>query len=235
MSSTSSIALAVGLLGLGYFVGEGIRDFNRAERTISVRGLAEKQVKANVAVWQLNFTVASDQITEVRTEMPKIQAVVLDFLKQKGFEDKEISKTSALRDRQAQEYGGEKGNRFVANNAIIVTTSKVDEVAKVRDSVGELVKAGVVLTREDADFYFTQLNDIKPAMLDEATRNARDAANGFAQSMNVKVGKLKSASQGVFSIESPISGGDSEYGSSNNSSLFKKVRVVTQVEFYINE
>lgn len=229
------IGIVLGLLGMGYFIGDGIRDFNRAERTISVRGLAEKEVKANMAIWQLNFTIASDKIADVQNEMPKIQALVLGFLKEKGFEDKEISKSSSLADRQAQDYGGEKGNRFVASNSIVITTDKVDQVASVRDSVGELVKAGVVLTREGADYYFTQLNDIKPTMLDEATRNARDAANGFAQSMAVKVGKLKSASQGAFSIENPLSGGSSEYGSSNNSSLNKKVRVVTQVEFYIVE
>lgn len=214
-----------------YFIGDGLKQFNRQERTISVRGLAEKEVLSNIAIWKINFNVSSDRMDLVRSELPVVQKTIQDFLIENGFEAAEISKNSSIKDRQAQEYGAEKGNRFVASGTYQVTTMKVEKIRETKEKIDELLKKGIVISNDSIEYHFTNLNQIKPEMLDQATVNAKEAANGFAKSMDVKVGKLKSASQGVFSIESPI-GGENEYGT-NQSSLIKKVRVVTQVEFAI--
>lgn len=232
----ASFILAAGLIGFGFSIGQGLKKFNRAERTISAKGLAEREVSANVAVWKINFTISSDRIDEVRKQLPDVQNSIQSFLESQGFKAEEISKSSNIRDRQAQDYGGEKGNRFVAAGSYVVTTSHVSQVEKSNQAVDELLKKGIVMTNNQVEYFFTDLNQIKPEMLDDATKNAKEAAAGFAKSMDVEVGSLKSASQGVFSIENPIgstASGYSEYGSNQNSSLRKKVRVVTQVEFYI--
>ncbi len=236
ISRGGSIILAVALIIFGFFVGRGLQKFNRQERTISVRGLAEKEVQANVAVWKIHYNVSSDRIEQVRKELPEVQSALQDFLTRQGFATEEISKTSSIKDRQAQEYGAEKGNRYVASGMYMVTTSKVEKIQQAREHVDELVKKGIVVTNDQLDFFFTNLNQIKPEMLDQATQNAKQAAQGFAKSMDVEVGKLKSANQGVFSIDNPIgsSGADNDYGGGSQSSLVKKVRVVTQVEFYID-
>lgn len=231
MRYLSAVLIFLGVSIGGYFIGNGLEKFNRNERSISVRGLAEKQVKANVAVWKINFNVSSDRMDQVRMDLPVIQKTIQDFLIENGLDASEISKSSSIKDRQAQEYGSEKGFRFVASGVYKVTSDKVDQVSTAKQKIDELLKKGVVITSDQVDFHFTNLNQIKPEMLDQATVNAKEAALGFAKSMDVSVGKLKSASQGVFSIESPI-GDDSDY-SGSQSSLMKKVRVVTQVEFYI--
>lgn len=225
--------IAIGIAVFGLCISKGLQGFNRAERNISVRGLAEKEVDSNLAVWRINYNISSEKIEDLRKTLPTVQTQILEFLKSNGFDEGEISKGSSIRDRQAQEYGNEKGNRFVANGYYSISTNKVQLVEKTEQKVDELVKKGIVITDNTKNFYFTDLNKIKPEMLDEATRNAKEAANGFAKSMNVTVGKLKSASQGVFSIENPITGGDG-YGGGGNASLRKKVRVVTQVEFDID-
>ncbi len=230
MRYLSAVLVFLGVSIGGYFIGNGLEKFNRNERSISVRGLAEKQVKANIAVWKINFNVSSDRMEQVRMDLPVIQKTIQDFLIENGLDASEISKSSSIKDRQAQEYGSEKGFRFVASGIYKVTSDKVDQVSTAKQKIDELLKKGVVITSDQVDFHFTNLNQIKPEMLDQATVNAKEAALGFAKSMDVHVGKLKSASQGVFSIESPI--GDEDYGGSQ-SSLMKKVRVVTQVEFYI--
>ena len=227
------IIVAGAVVLTGFFIGQGLQKFNRNERAISVRGLAEKEVTANVAVWKINYKVSSARLEDVRKNLPEAQIVIQEFLKQHKFADNEIVKGSRIVDRQAQDYGAEKGNRFVANGYFVVTTKNVQQVAESEQAIDELLKKGLVITSNQVEYYFTDLNQIKPSMLDEATQNAKEAANGFAKSMDVSVGKLKSATQGVFSIENPI-GDDAGYDQEKRSSLKKKVRVVTQVEFYIN-
>jgi uncharacterized protein len=236
LSKINQFILPVAILGFGFLIGQGLQKFNRNERSISVRGLAEKEVRSNVAVWKINYNISADRIENLREQLPVTQKIIQDFLNTHGFQNSEISKSSNIKDREAVEYGAEKGKRFVANGTYMVTTSKVDEIQKTQQLVDELVKKGLVLTNEHIEFYFTDLNQIKPEMLDLATKNAKEAALGFAKSMDVGVGKMKSASQGVFSIENPIGGSvDGEYGSGGTaSSLIKKVRVVTQVEFYVD-
>ncbi len=235
MELTKSLVYSISAIITAAILSFGIQNFNRNERTISVRGLAEKQVQANLAVWKIKFNVSSDKIEDVRQSLPKVQEQISKFLTDRGFQPNEIAKGSAIRDRNASEYGAEKGNRFVATGYYLVTTSKVDDVDRAEQQVDELVKQGVVITENQKSYHFTELNAIKPEMLDEATQNAKEAAQGFAKSMNVKVGKLKSATQGVFSIENPLGGNDqySQFGE-GLSSVAKKVRVVTQVEFYID-
>lgn len=231
IKGTLLVAIAVALSG--FFIGQGMQKFNRNERTISVRGLAEKEVSSNIAVWKISYNVSSDRLEEVRKNLPEAQKSIQDFLQSSEIQDSEITKGSRIVDRQAQDYGAEKGNRFVANGYFSVTTNNVAKVAAAEQKIDELVKKGIVVTSNQVDYYFTNLNEIKPEMLDEATKNAKEAALGFAKSMDVEVGKLKSATQGVFSIENPI-GNENSYEQERISSLKKKVRVVTQVEFYIN-
>lgn len=236
MKELNSSIIAVAIALSGFFIGRGVQKFNRPERTISVKGLAEKEVDANLAVWRISYKVSSDKIDEVRTQLPLVQTQIQAFLNKYEFDSNEISKSSKIQDRQAQEYGAEKGNRFIASGYYTVTSNKVSKVEEAEQNLDELLKKGIVVSDSNKNYLFTDLNSIKPAMLDAATQNAKEAADGFAKSMNVSVGKLKSAAQGVFSIDNAVgSPAGSTYSEMPTESLpRKKVRVVTQVEFYID-
>lgn len=226
MNFTSSLFISIAIALAGISLGEGLKAFNRGERTISVRGLAEREVKADLGTWTIRYVASGDRLEEVQQRLPVLQKHVTDFLAREGFTAEEISKGSSLVDKEAREYGDQKGKRFVANAFVALRTSKVDQLQAAEQKLDELLKLGLVITNTDKDFHFTQLNNVKPPMLEEATQNAREAAAGFAKSMKVDVGSLRSASQGVFSI-------DNQDGDRSGSSLMKKVRVVTQVEFEI--
>ncbi len=222
--------VALGLAAAGFFVGGGMVRFKRMDQSIEVRGLAERLVDSNEASLNLEFGLSSNDVGELNRKIQTAQTKLLEFLKASGLEEGELQKAPVrISDKLAQEYGGEtRGDRFTARGGFLVSSGRVDVVTQLSQRTDELLKQGVVLTSSQLNYYFTDLNAIKPAMLEEATKNALEAANGFAGSMGAKVGKIRRASQGVFSLASPYS----DYES--NNSFKKKVRVVTQVEFLID-
>ncbi len=228
MNIISGFILAVGIALSGYFIGGSIVKFKKLDRSVEVRGLAERIVDSDQAVWSMNYSASSDQLADVNTRMSVIQNQIIQFLTENGFSLDEIIKDPInISDRTTQEYGQAKGPRFIARGAIKLNTRKVKEVTTASQKADELLKKGVALSSSNMIYYFTDLNSIKPAMLEEATRNAREAAEGFAKNANATVGGIRRAYQGLFSISSPLT----EY--ENESSIKKKIRVVTQVDFYL--
>lgn len=228
MGNLGSLVLALGIALGGFFISNGIVKFKKLDRSVDVRGLAEKVVDSDRAVWNMTYSAAGEQLADVNTKVLQIQTNVLKFLEEQGFKNDEIQKQPAsINDRSTQEYSASKGPRFIGRGNIIVSSERVKEVTSASQKTDDLLKRGIALTSSSVNYYFTDLNSIKPAMLEEATRSARDAAEGFAKNANAKVGGIRRATQGLFSIGSPLSDYD------GGSSLQKKVRVVTQVDFYL--
>lgn len=229
MNRFDSVALSLGLIISGFLISNGIVSFKKMDQSIEVRGLAERVVDANEASWQIMFSTASNDITDVSNKIAAAQKNVLDFLATQGFSPDEIQKEPvSISDSMAQEYGQPRALRYTARGSIVLLSKKVNEIGVSSQKSEELLKKGVVLTGSNLTYYFTALNSIKPEMLVEATKNAQDAAQSFAQTSGTKVGKIKSASQGIFSITSPYTDYDVP------TSLKKKVRVVTQMKFSVN-
>ncbi|MCC7460752.1 MAG: SIMPL domain-containing protein [Proteobacteria bacterium] len=229
MNRLSSISVSLGIIIAGLLLSNAILSFKKMDHSIEVRGLAERVVDANEATWQVMFSASSNDITDVSNKIAAAQKNVLDFLAAQGFTPEEIQKEPvSISDSMAQEYGTPRALRYAARGSIIVLSQKVNEIGLTSQKSEELLKKGVVLTGSNLTYYFTALNSIKPEMLVEATKNAQEAAQSFAQTSGTKVGKIKSATQGVFSISSPYADYDVP------TSLKKKVRVVTQMRFSVN-
>lgn len=227
-SVVGNLLIAVGIFLSGIFISHSIVKFKEMDRSVEVRGLAERVVDADQAVWTLRYSASSEQLADVNAKIQGIQNQVLQFVKQQGFSEEEIQKDVVnISDKTTQEYGDSKGPRFVARGGVMVGTKRVQEVTAASQKTDELLKRGIVLSSSNMSYYFTDLNAIKPAMLEEATKNAREAAQVFAQNADAKVGGIKRATQGLFSINSPLEDYD------NSASVKKKVRVVTQVVFYL--
>lgn len=228
MNSVSSLIVAIGVAIGGFFIGNGIIQFKKLDRIVEVKGLSERIVDANEARWSLNYNVASDNMSELNRKISEAQKTTLAFLEAEGFTKEEIIKDAGnITDKEAQEYGERKGARFVARGGFVVTSTKIDKLVAASQKTDELLSKGVAMSGSRVSYYFTALNDIKPQMLEEATKNAKAAAQSFAANAGAKVGDIKNASQGLFSIGSPINDYDAD------SSLKKKVRVVSQVIFYL--
>ncbi len=224
--------ICLGLVLLGYLLSVSIVKIKSLDRTIVVKGLSEREVPANVAIWPIKFSEADNDLNKLYSTIQRKNTLIIMFLKNNGFTEKEIFISApAIMDKQAQEFvESDKGKfRYSGSSTISVYTENVDLVRNTMEKLVELGKMGIAISGENyqskTDFLFTKLNDVKPQMIEEATKNDREVAEKFAQDSKSKLGKIKSASQGQFSIENRDS----------STSYIKKVRVVSTVEYYLSD
>lgn len=240
------VLIAVGLIVGGGLLGSQIKATRLADRYVTVKGLVERNVKSDLAIWPLSYKEAGDVLSQVYAKSEADKQIILDFLKQQGIQQSEIELGSfQVVDTQANEYGGANRapHRYIIQQEISVRTARVDQVAAAAQKVMLLVQKGVVLSGNGQVTYkFNGLNSIKPDMITEATRTARASADRFASDSGSKVGSIRQANQGVFSILAAGRGSDTgqtaEYGGAGegaDSSLMKTVRVVTTVEYFLEK
>ena len=232
--------LIVGLTAAGYFIGRGTARFKSEVRTVTVKGLVEREVNADEAVWTLSLRRAGDDLGEAHRRISKDRDEVLAFLRQQAFTDDEITRQPTRTvDKLAREFGQPQATerfRFLVTGAIVVRTAKVEQVQKSLGATEELLKAGVILDGEregsaaNPRYLVSKFNDLRPQLLAAATKNARAIAQQFAADSGVSVGKIHSANQG--SIQIFGSDGNDESGPySPTSTPVKKIRVVSTFEF----
>lgn len=219
--------LAVGIFCMGWFIFAGISSFANRNRLVSVRGLAEREVKANHVTWPMTFKVSGDDLQSLYSEINSKNKIICDYLKNNKIAENEMSISApSVTDQATNEYSSDDKNkaRYYISSTITVSTNKVDQVADLTTKTGELIEQGVVLESSSANFEFTGLNSIKPAMIEEATKNAREAADKFAKDSGSSIGKIMTARQGVFEIEDV-----DEY-----TPIMKTVRVVTAIDYFLD-
>lgn len=223
--------LAIGFAQAGNFVREGISENRKFGRIVSVRGLAERLVESNEASWTMQFSLADADLLRLNNKVKEVQKNIQAYVEEQGFKGEEIEKNPVkITDRSADSYDGKEfKERYVARGGFIINSKKVKQLANMSVRTEDLVKRGVVLTSSHLKYFFTELNAVKPMMIREATANAKAAAQSFAADTNSKLGEIRNASQGLFSIGAPRSEYDSE-----SSSFMKNIRVVTSVDFFLN-
>ncbi len=243
LSIASALLLGVliggGVATGGYFIGEGFYRA-RAERYVTVKGLVERDVKADLALWTVSYTSAGADLTSANNKLEQDQAAVLAFASRHGFSSDEIAvQPTTVSDAFANQFQSNRpdpAQRFVIKGAIQIRSVKVDQVRKASQDTGDLVKQGVVLGEnypQAPQYFFTKLNDIRPPMLAEATRSARAVAEQFAADSRSRLGPIRRANQGVFEITSRDAAGGDRSGNDDQGSIDKKVRLVTTVDYYL--
>lgn len=238
MAGTGGRVVAQALIGLALIASAavlawGIRDavgaFRGYERSVTVKGLSEREVDADIAIWPLSFNEVGDELVPIVDALKRKNARLVEWLLERGFEAAEISVSSpVIVDRYAQGYVDQnRVSRYSALSSVTVYTPKVDQVLASMTEVLELGSEDIAIGSQDfnrrTEFLFRSLNDLKPAMVEEATRNAREVAQKFAADSGSRLGKIRRASQGQFSISDRDS----------NTPQVKRVRVVSTVEYYL--
>ena len=227
----SAALIAAGLVLLGWTLRSGIVHFKDSERVVTVKGLSEQEVKADRVIWPLMYKQVGDDLTVLYNNIEKTNGTIIAFLRSNGVDEKEITiAPSQLVDMAAELYNPNAPRyRYSVTTVLTVVTDKVDLVRSLMQRQGDLLKQGVAVTGGDyqyrTQFLYTGLNTIKPGMIEEATANARTAAEKFAHDSKSKLGKIRSATQGQFSIEDR----------DENTPDSKSVRVVTTVEYYLKD
>ncbi len=229
-----AMIMATALVVTGWLVSNGLKDLRTGDRTVMVRGLAEQDAKANLAIWPIRFVATGNNLAETQGKIESDLEKVRQFLSAAGFPEENLSlQRLEVTDRLAQGYGQNNiRERYMIAQTVNVRTDNVDQVQAQSRRLGELVKQGVVLQDWRGPVYlFTQLNDIKPDMIAKATANAREAAEQFAQDSGATLGGIKQASQGYFSIQPR----DNTGGTDEKSEIHKRVRVVTSVTYALDD
>lgn len=228
------LCVAAGLTLGGWVLGAQIKATRLSDRYVSVKGLVERNVKSDLAIWPLTFKIAGDDLTVLHTRIEADKKTILQFLLDQGIQSDEVEVgTMRVVDTLANEYGGRDRApyRYVVEQLVTVRTKRVDPVASAAQKTVDLLRKGVALSSNTGPgliYKYTALNSIKPDMITEATRNARAAADRFAADSGAKVGAIRQANQGAFSILA-ADGGDGA-----DASLMKTVRVVTSVDYFLH-
>ncbi|NCC74736.1 MAG: SIMPL domain-containing protein [Sphingobacteriia bacterium] len=226
-----ALILAVALVIMGLLLKKGLDGFSGRERTVNVKGLSEMEVPADKVTWPLVFKELGNDLQDLYVRINRNNLTVISFLKENGITDEEISVNAPeIIDMSAERYStSPPPYRYNVTSVITVSSGKVDLVRKLISDQGELLKQGIAITggeyRYNTVYSYTGLNDIKPRMIEEATRNARTAAVKFAQDSDSKLGKIKNAYQGQFSITDR----------DENTPYIKKIRVVTTINYYLKD
>lgn len=226
---TSGTAIMIGLIILGLFISKGLKSIAEKDQFVTVKGLAEREVVANKVVWPIPYYCVSNDIQDLYNKLDSSNAKILSFLKDNGITDDEIIlSTPNVTDRLAQSYAPEKPTyRYQGRDVITVSSTQVDKVIELIKKQIVLMKQGVNIGTEygygsDATFEYTGLNEIKPEMIEEATRNARAVAQKFAEDSESELGGIKNANQGQFSISSD-----------ETTPHIKNIRVVTTIDYIL--
>ena len=225
----SGLFIMIGLIVLGFMMPKAVEKNRSYDRTVNVKGLCEKEVKADKVIWPIAYKVMSDDIQSIYSQTERGNEIIVEYLKSGGINVEEMTvSVPQISDNLANEYGSSsRAYRYIAKNVVTVYTDKVDEVLALMSRQSELLKKGIVTQGESwenpVEFKYEGLNEIKPEMIEEATKNARQAAQKFAKDSESVLGKIKTANQGTFTIEDRDS----------NTPYIKKVRVVTSVTYYL--
>ncbi len=221
--------IAVGLIGAGAFIGSGIVNAQVGNRQVTVRGLAERDVVADLAVLNLSFRAANDDLPTAQAKIDADLALVRTFLTRQGYaEDAVTIGRLQVLDTRAREYGStDNVVRFILTQSVTVRTTDVQRVAQTERALNDLVREGVQLDFSAPTYVFTRLNEVRPEMIAEATASARSGAEQFARDSGTSLGPIRQATQGSFEIL-PREAVDSE-----PASLNKRVRVVATVSYQL--
>lgn len=231
-----AVLLAAGLAAAGWLAGQGFVKARGMDRAVTVKGIAEREAQADIAIWPLRITAASDNLGTAQTQLERSIREINAFLERHGIDPKAAKLQSfSVSDAQTNQYGNgaPAGSRFVINQTLVVRSTEPDKVGAASEKVGELVSAGVVLSSggeygsSGPTYVFSGLNKLKPEMIADATARAREAAEQFARDSQSELGGIRRASQGVFEILPR----DPAPGMTADSQIGKTVRVVTTVEY----
>ena len=220
---------AVGLTTSGYVLGDGLRRAKMAERTVTVRGVSERDVTANLATWTVSFAEEGTTLAPVQASVDERSRAVRAFFLRAGFTPGEVSDTGISATSQYDK--DREQERVTVSRSIQLKSNDVMRVRAAYARQSELIRDGVPISNSDVTYVFTRLNQLKPEMIAEANQNARRSAEQFARDSGAEVGRIKTASQGYFSVGARDGEACEDCSSSGGSSPFQKVRVVTTIDY----
>jgi hypothetical protein len=233
MNWPKTIVLGISIMVAGYFVGNMHKTGKKYDRFVQVKGLSEREVKADLAVWPMNITLTGNDLKPLKSELEKQIRQVYDFFLAQGFSEEDLTKgITNINDTRADIYRNNaqyNEYRYIANSEFTVRTDDVERLQRALTESLDLISQGILLGSKNSwrpiEYIFTGLNDLKPSMVEEATKNAREVAEKFARDSDSEVGEIRIARQGLFTISDR----------DENTPQIKVVRVVSTIDFQLKD
>lgn len=234
MKVVVAIILGISLILSASLLKEGLTGLKTSDRYVTVKGVAEREVQADLALWPIRFVATGNTLEQAQERARSSREAIYAFLELQAIDKNAVElQRLDVTDTRANPYQGEGEQKFIINQTLMVRSTQIDRIRQAAQNVSELVDSGVLLTTDygpgGPTYLFSGLNNIKPAMIAEATASAREAAQQFARDANASVGGLRRANQGVFQILAR----DQAPGISEQQQPVKTVRVVSTVDYYL--
>lgn len=237
-----AFAVFSGIAIAGWFIAHSVHNWRAMDRYASVKGIAERQVKADLAIWDIGYKITGDDLAKITEESLKNQKIITSFLTKNNFSASEIEpQRIEVLDQYAREYTSNKPqHRYIITSGVTLRTNRVELVRQISQISAELIQQGIVLMNKsdylpNPRYFFTKIDEIRPQMLEQATKSARLVAEQFAVNSGSKLGPIRRASQGIFQILSIDSNAGQSYGTDNDQigNINKTVRVVVSVDYIL--
>ncbi|HLR25734.1 MAG TPA: SIMPL domain-containing protein [Fodinibius sp.] len=232
-----AILLTLGVILAGWFIGNGFREGRTGDRFVTVKGLSERDVKADLALWPIRFVVAGNDLNAVQGKLKQDRSKIQSFLSSHNISNDAVElQNLEVTDRTAQSYGsGSYENRFILAQTLMVRSEDIDKIDEASQAIGDLVEAGVILNSDYSGsgptYLFNGLTELKPEMIAEATKNARSSAQQFARDAGSELGGIRRANQGIFQILAR----DKAPMLNEKQQIHKTVRVVSTLDYYLTD
>ena len=222
--------IALGLCGGGCFIYMGLSKYANGittkDRGVSVKGLSTRDVEADHAVWPLSYAASGNDLPALYAHLANVTDRVRNYFIEQGFDESDIYESTISVSDNWDDYYGDRlpEYRYTLSTSLIISTDDVERVVKCQGKENDLLKEGLIVKTEswNLDYQYNGLSDLKPEMIQEATKNARKVAEKFAEDAQCSLGSIRRASQGQFSVE------DDTY-----QPWIKHVRVVTTVDYFL--
>ncbi|GAA5520946.1 SIMPL domain-containing protein [Aliifodinibius salicampi] len=232
-----ALLVAVGIALAGWFIGDGFIEARSGDRYVTVKGVSERDVMADMALWPIRYVAAGNNLNTVQQKIRQDQNRIQTFLEAHGIAEEAIElQNLEVTDRTAQSYqSGSYENRFILEQTLMVRSESVTKIEDASQDIGTLVEAGIILNSQYSGggptYLFNGLTELKPDMIAEATKNARQSAEQFASDSGSELDGIRSANQGVFVILAR----DKAPMLQEEKQIRKTVRVVSTIEYYLAE
>jgi hypothetical protein len=242
-SPVNALILAVGITLAGLLAGNGLARGRAADRYVTVKGVTEREARADLAIWPLHLVGADNDLTAAHAKLARSITGVQQFLARHGIDTSQAELTGfAVADASTNQYSGERaGSRYVIRQTMLIRSSRPEQVLAASQQIGELAAVGVVISSGNGGeyggpgsgptFVFSGLNKLKPPMIAESTARAREAAEQFARDSHSELAGIRHANQGVFEILPR----DQAAGITEESQIAKVIRVVSTVEYFLKD
>lgn len=222
----AALILAVGVALSGFCIAGGIRHYADKDRSVAVKGLSTREVMADHVIWPMDFSIRGNNLPALYSELSQQQKQIVDFFVEQGFAREDIAEGKVSVNNNWENYYNQRPEfNYTMTASIVISTDNVELVRRSQNCPSQLLARGIILHSSDwsIDYQYNGLSELKPSMIEEATKNARAVAQKFADDANCRLGSIRRANQGQFSIDSD-----------SNCPWIKNVRVVTTVDYYLN-